>query len=72
MPAFFTGRTTRSCSLHSSVGMLVIVIADSPVKELVGQNVGASMFPNCGGRTSVHSSRHLVIPPIPILSDRWR
>ena len=46
MPAFFTGRTTRSCSLHSPVGMLVIVIADSPVKELVGQNVGASIFPN--------------------------
>jgi hypothetical protein len=45
LPAFFAGRT-GSCSLHSSVGMLVIVIADSPLKELVGQNAGASIFRN--------------------------
>jgi hypothetical protein len=46
LPAFFAGPTTGSCSLHSSVGMLVIVIADSPVKELAGQSAGASIFAN--------------------------
>jgi hypothetical protein len=38
LPALFAGRTTGSCSLHSSVGMLMIVIADLPMKELVGKN----------------------------------
>jgi hypothetical protein len=45
LPAFFAARTTGCCSLHSSVGMLVIVIADSPMKELVGTERGRIDFP---------------------------
>jgi hypothetical protein len=34
LAASFAGRTTGSGSLHSSIGMFMIVIADSPMKEL--------------------------------------